>query len=96
MVHEFRGLLDSGPVWAIDSPVNRAVSQKFWGEFPSRDHLDGLRIFKTVEDASPEEALIAELDTIDMHHGIYSAYAPYTIICVLGTSLTAGIRGGAI
>jgi hypothetical protein len=87
-----RELLDNGPVWAIDSPANREVAQAFWTEFPSRDHLDGLTIFKARDDSPSEQTLIAQLDTIDMHHGIYSADPPYTVICVIGAALTATIR----
>jgi hypothetical protein len=87
-----RGLLESGPVWAVDSPANRNVAQEIWKEFPSRSHLDGITIFSTGEVASHEEALIAEFDTIDMHHGIYSADPPYTIVRVIGNSLTVGLR----
>jgi len=73
----FRKLLESGPIWAIDSPANREVAEEIWKEFPSRDHLDGITIFTNGKGASPEEAFIAEFDTIDMHHGVYSA-APLT------------------
>ena len=66
---ELRELLDDGPVRAIDSPANREVAQAFWTEFPSRDHLDGLTIFKARDDNPSEQTLIAQLDTIDMHHG---------------------------
>lgn len=61
-------------------------------EFPSRDHLDGLTIFKARVDNPSEQTLIAQLDTIDMHHGIHSADAPYTVICVIGAALTATVR----
>jgi hypothetical protein len=89
---ELRELLDDGPVRAIDSPANREVAQAFWTEFPSRDHLDGLTIFKARVDNPSEQTLIAQLDTIDMHHRIYSADAPYTVICVIGAALTATVR----
>jgi hypothetical protein len=84
--------LESGPIWAVDSPANREVAQEIWKEFPSRDHLDGITIFITGKGASPEEAFIAEFDTIDMHHGVYSAAPPYTIARAIGTSLTDKLR----
>jgi hypothetical protein len=87
-----RELLDNGPVWAIDSPANREVAQAFWTEFPCRDHLDGLTIFRVRDNSTPEQTLIAQLDTIDMHHGIYSADPPHTVICVIGAALTATVR----
>src|ERR1700733_5881498 len=57
-----RELLDNGLLWAIDSPANREVAQAFWTEFPSRDHLDGLTIFKARDDNPSEQTLIAQLD----------------------------------
>ena len=87
-----RKLSESGPVWAVDSPANRGVAQEIWKEFPSRDHLDGITIFTAGEGTSPEEAFIVEFDTIDLHHGVYSAAPPYTIARVIGTSLTDKLR----
>jgi hypothetical protein len=86
-----RELLESGPVWAIDSQANREVAQEIWKEFASRDHLDGITIFATGK-TSPEEAFVAEFDTIDIHHGVYSAGPPYTIARTIGTSLTDRLR----
>jgi hypothetical protein len=88
----FRKLLESGPIWAIDSPANREVAEEIWKEFPSRDHLDGITIFTNGKGASPEEAFIAEFDTIDMHHGVYSDAPPYTIARAIGISFTGKLR----
>ena len=85
-------LLESGPIWAIDSPANREVAQEIWTELPSQDHLDGITIFTAGKGASSEEAFIAEFDTIDMHHGVYSAVPPYTIVRVIGTFLNDKLK----
>jgi hypothetical protein len=29
-----RDLLNTGPVWAVDSPANRDCAQQLWAEFP--------------------------------------------------------------
>jgi hypothetical protein len=50
-----RKLLESGPIWAVNSPANREVAQEIWKEFPSRDHLDGITIFTIGKGASPEK-----------------------------------------
>jgi hypothetical protein len=37
---------------------------------------------------SDEDLLISELDAIDLHHGPHSANPPYTILQVVGASLS--------
>lgn len=39
-----------------------------------------------------EERFLAELDTIDLHHGAYSTHTPYTELEVLGCMLNNQIR----
>jgi hypothetical protein len=58
------------------------------GGISARDHLDGVTVFKAAEDRSPEQILIDEMATIDLHHGVYSAIPPYTAIRVVGSTLT--------
>ena len=87
-----RELLKLGPVWAVDSPVNRHCAEQLWAEFPARDHLDGITIFRSAGDRSPEQVLIDQMGTIDEHHGIYSADPPYTVIRVVGSALTPEVR----
>jgi hypothetical protein len=82
------GLAEKSPVWIIDTPNNRAVAQVIWSANPSRSHLDGVTTFKAGKDSSPEDALIQQLETIDLHHGVYSANPPYTVVEVIGTGIT--------
>jgi hypothetical protein len=83
-----RDLLNTGPVWAVDSPANRDCAQQLWAEFPARNYLDGVTVFKAAEDRSPEQILIDEMATIDLHHGVHSANPPCTAIRVVGSTLT--------
>ena len=83
-----RDLLNAGPVWAVDSPANRDCAEQLWAKFPARDHLDGVTVLKAAEDRSPEQILIDEIATIDLHHGVHSANPPYTAIRVVGSTLT--------
>jgi hypothetical protein len=76
------------PVWIVDTPVNKSVSQRLWKERPNESHLTGITTFNDIESSSPEELLIEELDSIDLHHGTYSAKPPYAVLEVLGTRLT--------
>jgi hypothetical protein len=85
-------LVHRGPVWIVDTSLNGAAAQKFWADYPNRDHLDGVTTFKFGEDSSPEDILLGELDTIDLHHGIHSANPPYTVIELIGTSISERLR----
>jgi len=80
------------PVWIVDTPSNKAVAQRLWKERPNESHLTGITTFNDMESSSPEELLIAELDSIDLHHGAYSADPPYALLEVIGTRLTDGAK----
>jgi hypothetical protein len=83
-----RDLSNAGPVWIVDTPTNQASAQNLWAEFPTRNHLDGITVFDTSADRAPEQMLMDQMDTIDLHHGVYSADPPYTAIRVIGSKLT--------
>jgi hypothetical protein len=85
-------LAQIGPVWIVDTPANRTVAQQIWAAAPNRSHLEGITTFKVPEDDSPEDILIYELGTIDLHHGSYSANPPYTVLDVIGTAITARLK----
>jgi hypothetical protein len=85
-------LTQKEPVWIVDTPLNRAAAQKIWTAYPNRSHLDGVTTFKFGEDSSPEDILINELDTIDVHHGTYSANPPYTVLEVIGTAINGRLK----
>jgi hypothetical protein len=85
-------LTQAGPVWIIDTPANRTVAQQIWATDPNRSHLEGVTTFKFSEGSSPEDIIINELDTIDLHHGPYSANPPYTVLDVIGTAVTPRLK----
>jgi hypothetical protein len=82
----------AAPIWIVDTPQNRAAAEKRWAADSNRRHLDGVTTFKTMNDLTPEDVLIGELDPIDCHHGIYSANPPYTMVEVIGTSISDRLR----
>jgi len=86
-------LARTGPVWIVDTPRNHTAAEQFWAAHPDRTHLTGVTTFKFEIDSSPEETLINEMDTIDLHHGRYSANPPYAAIEVIGTSISETLRG---
>jgi hypothetical protein len=87
------GKLDqTAPVWIVDTPTNRTVAQQIWAANPNRSHLEGVTTFKFGEACSSEDILINELDAIDLHHGIYSANPPYTVLEAIGARITARLK----
>lgn len=77
------------PVWIVDTPTNKPVVQRLWGEHHQRTHLTGITLFRYAESSSAEDMLLEELDMIDLHHGSDSADPPYTVLDVIGAPLTA-------
>lgn len=86
------GIPAGTPVWIVDSPANGPVIRRLWNENPVRDHLKGIASFSDVRSSSPEELFLMELETIDLHHGSYSADPPYNTIEAMGTPLTERIE----
>jgi hypothetical protein len=82
------------PVWIVDSPTNKPVVQRFWNEHPNESHLTGITAFHNWDSLSPEDMLLRKLDTIELHHGPYSANPAYSVIEVLGTQLTSTAKNG--
>ena len=76
------------PVWIVDTPANRAVAEKLWAEFPDRTYLNGVTLFSATA-ACAEERVINELETVDLHHGSYSADPAYAGIEIVGAEPTA-------
>jgi hypothetical protein len=80
-----------GPIWIVDATLNRAAARKVWAMHPKGSHL-GVTTFKIGDDWLPEDALINELNTIDLHHGSYSAEHPYTVLEVIGAVVSERIK----
>ncbi|MBI5685419.1 MAG: hypothetical protein HZC54_10080 [Verrucomicrobia bacterium] len=80
------------PVWVIDSPSNTPVAHRLWKERPAANHLSGITTFQPSSESNPEDDLLAELDTIDLHHGYYSADPPYSILEVIGCAPSERVR----
>ena len=86
-------MLEKGvPVWIVDTPTNKTAAQRVWQRLPDANHLTGVTTFSDSGSATSAELLLAEIDTIDLHHGTYSADPPYTVLEVIGTPLTGEIK----
>lgn len=80
------------PIWIVNTPPNRAVAERLWKERNQEGHLTGITTFNDLKASSSEDLLVSELDTIDLHHGSYSAHPPHTILEVLGAPLSDRIK----
>jgi len=79
-----------GPVWIVDSPINRPAVERLWAERAEQSHLTGITIFNPNGEGA-EALLLSELDTIDLHHGEYSASPPYAVVVVHGLGPTPSV-----
>jgi hypothetical protein len=82
----------SGPVWIVDTPRNRAAAEKTWAAHANSSYLEGVTTFETGNGGSSEDTLINELDTIDLHHGTYSADPAYTVLEVIGAKMSERVK----
>ncbi len=82
------------PVWIAMSPANEPVVRSLWASQVSPDHPTGITGFRFDEGVSAEDLFLAELDTIDLHHGPLSSASSYAEIAVKGARPTADVRAG--
>jgi hypothetical protein len=80
------------PVWIVMSPINERVVRSIWRTSPPPDHTIGVTGFTFRADVAPEQTLLEELDTIDLHHGPYSTSSPYRELVVVGAILAPSVR----
>jgi hypothetical protein len=80
------------PVWIADTDVNRPAYETVGRERKPESHLVGLSSFKVDQASKPDDWLISELGTIDLHHGEYSHDPPWSRINVIGTKWTERIQ----
>jgi hypothetical protein len=80
------------PVWIVDTDSNRLAYETVGKERQSQGIAVDLSSFKVDLKASPEEWLISEITTIDLHHGAMSHDPPWSVINVIGTPWSERIR----
>ena len=84
-------LAEGIPVWIVDTPTNSAVAYRLRKE-RTHNHLTGITTFQTGLSSSPEVNLVAQVDSIDLHHGPFSVDPPYSQLEVFGARLSDEIR----
>lgn len=80
------------PVWIADTPINRAAAERVWSERPDEPHTNGVTTFQIDPNSTPDEWCAGILDAVDLHHGENSDSPPYSVVDVIGTRLTIGLR----
>jgi len=80
------------PVWIVDSEINGLAYNSVGKERQPKSHLEGLSSFKVDKDGSPEDWLVSEIQTIDLHHGEMSHDPPWSMINVIGVKWSQRIQ----
>jgi hypothetical protein len=66
---ELDSMATTMPVWAVESPSNRSVAERFWNKFPSANQRDvGFTLFRTADINAPYDNFVGVLDTLGEHH----------------------------
>jgi hypothetical protein len=68
-----------GHLWITTSSVNEPVIRSLWATRSEPNYLTGITGMLFDGGTAPEDHFLAELDTIDLHHGPYSTKSPYTV-----------------
>lgn len=69
--------------WVVDSAANHPVIVSLWQNLKT-GVANGITSFQCDSNATPEDWLISELGTIDLHHGEYSHNPPWSVLNVVG------------
>jgi len=83
---------DGEPVWIAATGINRPSYQAVGKERNPESYLVGLSSFKIDPNASPEDWLITEIETIDLHHGGMSHDPSYSFMNIIGISWSEKIQ----
>lgn len=82
------------PVWIVDSATNDPairLVRKLRADAGTGDQ-EYLTTFKEWAQHTPEEHFVATLETIDLHHGWYSANPAWTVMEVWGVELLPNVE----
>jgi hypothetical protein len=75
-------------VWIANSSINTPVAKRLWAERPNAD----ITTFDVGATTATEEEVLSMIETVDLHHGAYSAQPPYSELVVIGCRLDADIK----
>jgi len=77
-------------VWCVDTPENRAAAEIIWQQNAHPYSIErGVTNFSADLNASPDQIVASELETIDLHHGEYSHDPPFSVLHIYGARPTS-------
>jgi hypothetical protein len=85
-----QSLVGSGPIWLIDTEVNRKVAKEYWQLNPKPKREAAVTTFKYLVDDSASKTCLKILDVLDLHHGEYSG--GYSTLEVIGAPIGHELR----
>ena len=85
-------LSEEMPVWAVNSPANRATAEELWKFAESPNAFRGLTVFDINDTTAAEKNCLNILDMVDLHHGELSSGSKIGALRVVGTKLTDKLR----
>ena len=90
-----RSLPHNEAAWVADTPTNHPVIKSIWASYPREEYCGyptGITSFQVVADKTPEDWVIGVLGDIEQHHDEYSQTPPYSVLRVVGISLSPQLR----
>ena len=80
-------------IWLIESPANREAAASYRAAHGPSTVENSVTTFKAADDDSGSESCLKMLETIDLHHGVYSADTPYAVLEIVGAPLGRSVQG---
>ena len=80
------------PAWVVDSIDNKPIIRTIWQQRKTTEKIEGITSFVVDGNATPEDWLISELYTIDLHHGELSHNPAYSVLNVVGIGQSDRLR----
>ena len=80
-------------IWLIESSANRDAAANYRAAQEPSASENSVTTFKARDDDSGSETCLKMLDTIDLHHGLYSAGPQYSVLEIVGAPLCRSVRG---
>lgn len=85
-----RSLVGAGPIWLIDTEINRIAAKEYWELIPEPNREAVVTTFKYLVDDSASANCLKILPVVDLHHGQYSG--GYSVLEVIGAQLGQELR----
>ena len=83
-----RELAQQCHVWLVGTEANVREARSFWAAFPGATRTSSLTTFTPGDHAEPAAECAALLHNIDLHHGPVSSVPPYSVLEIIGATLT--------